>query len=85
LSDEFDIRVLTPDSAEIELPFQVFTCLKKLHLLERDRTTGKRRIQARVFGLMALWNGPDFKPDRDFQTLIPDIGRAGHGIAEVVD
>jgi len=45
LSDEFDIRVLTPDGTEIELPFQVFKQLKKLHLLERDRITGKRRIK----------------------------------------
>jgi hypothetical protein len=45
LSDEFDIRVLTPNGAEIELPFQVFKQLKKLHLLERDHITGKRRIK----------------------------------------
>ncbi len=45
LSDEFDIRVLTPNGIEIELPFQVFKQLKKLHLLERDRITGKRRIK----------------------------------------
>jgi hypothetical protein len=44
LSDEF-ISVLTPDGVEIELPFQVFKQLKKLHLLERDRITGKRRIK----------------------------------------
>jgi hypothetical protein len=45
LSDEFDGRVLNPNGVEIELPFQVFKQLKKLHLLERDRITGKRRIK----------------------------------------
>jgi hypothetical protein len=45
LSDEFDIRVLTPNDDEIDLPFQVFKQLKKLHLLERDRITGKRKIK----------------------------------------
>jgi hypothetical protein len=45
LSDEFNISVLTADGVEIELPFQVFKQLKKLHLLERDRITGKRRIK----------------------------------------
>ncbi len=45
LSDEFDISILTPEGVEIELPFQVFKQLKKLHLLERHRITGKRRIK----------------------------------------
>jgi hypothetical protein len=45
LSDEFNIGVLTPDGGEIELPFHVLKQLKKLHLLERDRITGKRRIK----------------------------------------
>jgi hypothetical protein len=45
LFDQFDIRVLTPNGVEIELPFQVFKQLKKLHLLERDRITGKRKIK----------------------------------------
>ncbi len=45
MSDEFDGRVLNPNGIEIELPFQVFKQLKKLHLLERDRITGKRRIK----------------------------------------
>ncbi len=44
----FDIRVLTPDGVEIDLPFQVFKQLKKLHLLERDRITGKRKIKKRA-------------------------------------
>jgi hypothetical protein len=50
LSDEFDGRVLNPNGIEIDLPYWAFKRLKKLHLLERDRETGKRRIQARVFG-----------------------------------
>jgi len=45
LSEEPNISVLTPDGVEIELPFQIFKQLKKLHLLERDRITGKRRIK----------------------------------------
>ncbi len=45
MSDEFDGRVLNPNGIEIELPFQVFKRLKNLHLLERDRTTGKQRIK----------------------------------------
>ena len=49
LSDEFDGGVLNPNGVEIDLPYQVFKRLTKLHLLERDRKTGKRRIQARVF------------------------------------
>jgi ATP-dependent helicase IRC3 len=44
LFDEF-MSVLTPEGVEIELPFQVFKQLKKLHLFERDRITGKRRIK----------------------------------------
>jgi hypothetical protein len=69
--DEFDGRVLNPNGVEIDLPYWVFKRLKKLHLLERDRKTGKRRIQARISGLMALWDGPEFKPDRNFQALDP--------------
>ncbi len=30
-----------------------------------------RRIQARVFGLMDLWDGPDFRPDRRFRAFDP--------------
>ena len=43
--DEFDGRVLNPNGVEIDLPFWIFKRLKKLHLLERDRETGKRRIK----------------------------------------
>lgn len=50
LSDEFDGKVLNPNGVEIDLPYWAFTRLKQLHLPERDRETGKRRIQARVFG-----------------------------------
>jgi hypothetical protein len=31
-----------------------------LYLLGLDRKTGNRRMQAQVFGLMALWEDPDF-------------------------
>jgi hypothetical protein len=44
LSDDFDGKVLNPSGVEIDLPFWVFKQLKKLHLLERDSETGKRRI-----------------------------------------
>ncbi len=76
LSDEFDGRVLNPHGVEIDLPFWVFKRLKKLHLLERDPSTGMRRIQARVFGLMDLWDGPDFRPDRRFRAFDPGYQRA---------
>jgi hypothetical protein len=56
------LRVLNPLGVEIDLPFWVFKRLKKLHLIERDRETGKRRIGARVFGLMLIWETPEFRP-----------------------
>jgi hypothetical protein len=76
LSDEFDGRVLNPKGVEIDLPYWVFKRLKKLHLLERDRKTGKRWIQARVFGLMALWEGPEFRADTDFRAFDPGYQKA---------
>jgi hypothetical protein len=76
LSEDFDGTVLNPFGAEIDLPFWVFKRLKKLHLLERDRETGKRRICERVFGLMELWDGPDFRPDRKFRAFDPGYQRA---------
>jgi len=56
-------EILNPHGVEIDLPFWVFKRLRKLHLLERDSASGMRRIQARIFGLMDLWEGPDFRPD----------------------
>src|SRR5512136_1450600 len=79
LSDEFDGKILNPYGVEIDLPFWVFKRLKKLHLLERDPATGMRRIQARIFGLMDLWEGPDFRPDRRFQAFDPFYQRASPG------
>jgi hypothetical protein len=35
-----------------------------LHLIERDHPTGMMRIKECVFGMMPLWDGPDFRPDR---------------------
>ena len=67
LEEEFDGRVLNPWGVEINLPFWVFKRLKKLHLLERDPETGKRRICARVFELMELWEMPEFRPNRTLQ------------------
>jgi hypothetical protein len=60
--------VLNPWGVEIQLPFWAYKRLKKLHLLERDRETGKHRICARVFGLMEIWEEPEFRPDRWFRT-----------------
>jgi hypothetical protein len=76
LSFEFEGKVLNPYGIDIDLPHWVFTRLKKLHLLERDRPTGKMRIRARVFGLMALWDGPDFRPDRRYRAFDPGYQRA---------
>jgi hypothetical protein len=69
LSYNFDGKVLNPNSVEIDLPFQVFKRLNKLHLLERDRKTGMRRIDRCLFGLMDLWKGVDFRPDRKFRAF----------------
>ena len=68
--------MLNPYGVEIDLPFWVFKRLKKLHLLECDHETGKRRICGRVFGLMELWDGPDFRPDRRFRAFDPGYQRA---------
>ena len=76
MSYDFDGMVLNPYGVEIDLPFWVFKRLKKLHLLERDPAGGMRRIQARVFGLMDLWEGPDFRPDRRFRAFDPGYQRA---------
>jgi hypothetical protein len=69
LGEEFDGRVLNPFGVEIDLPFWAFKRLKKLHLLERDRETGKRRICATVFGLMEIWDAPEFRPDRTLRAM----------------
>ena len=70
---EFDGTVLNPSGREISVPYWVFKRLKQLHLLERDRTSGLRRIQSRIFGLMPLWIGADFRPDRGVIALNPDV------------
>ena len=49
MSDEFDGRVLSPNGAEIDLPYQVFKRLKKLHLLERDRERKSSGFSRRIF------------------------------------
>jgi len=76
LSDDFDGRVLNPDGVEIDLPYWVFKRLKQLRLLDRDAATGMRRIQHRIFGLMDLWDGPDFRPDRNFRAFDPSYQQA---------
>jgi len=47
-----------------------------LHLLDRDRPTGKFRIKKRVFELMPLWDGPDFRSDRCYRAFDPSYQRA---------
>jgi hypothetical protein len=76
LSYDFAGKVLNPNSVEIDLPFWVFKRLKKLRLLERDRETGLRKIDKRVFGLMDLWEGLDFRSDRKFRAFDPGYQRA---------
>ena len=71
MCEQFDGRVLNPSGVEIHLPFWAFRRLKKLHLLERDRETGKRRICARVYGLMEIWERPEFTPSRTLRALPP--------------
>ncbi len=73
---QFEGKVLNPFGVDIDLPLWVFKRLKKLHLLERDRPTGKMRIRAQVFGLMDLWDGPDFRPDRRYRAFDPGYQRA---------
>jgi hypothetical protein len=63
LSEFFDGRIINPNGIEIALPFWVFKRLKRMRLLERDHETGTRRISGRIFGLMALWEGADYRPD----------------------
>ncbi len=65
------MQLLNPDGVEIDVPLWVFLRLKDLHLLERDRATGRHRICERVFGLMEFWEGPDFRPYRRLRALDP--------------
>jgi hypothetical protein len=76
LSSEFEGKVLNPSGIEINLPFWVFKRLKKMHLLEHDHSTGMMRIKAYVFGLMPLWDGPDFRPERRYRAFDPSYQRA---------
>jgi hypothetical protein len=76
LSEQFEGKILNPYGVEIDVPFWVFKRLKKLHLLERDRETGMRRIHERIFGLMDLWSGPDFRIDRGLRAFDPGYQRA---------
>ena len=76
MSNDFDGKVINPNGVEIDLPFWAFRRLKKLHLLERDRKSGMRRISPRIFGLMHLWEGPDFRADRNYRAFDPGYQRA---------
>ena len=76
MSEEFDGRILNPKGVVIDLPYWVFKRLKRLKLLERDRETGMRRIRSDVFGVMDLWEGPDFRHDGPVRGLDPGCERA---------
>ena len=76
VSGDFDGKVINPYGVEIDLPFWAFKRLKKLRLLERDRESGRRRISERIFGLMPLWEGPDFRSDRSYRAFDPGYQRA---------
>jgi hypothetical protein len=69
----FDGRVLNPCGMEIRIPYWAYRRLKKLHLLERDIDSGKRRISPDVFGLMEIWEAPEFNPDRGLNALPMDL------------
>lgn len=70
--EEFYARVLNPSGVEIRIPYWVFKRLQKLHLLERDKETGRRKICAAVLGLMEIWDGPEFRPDRPLRGSHPN-------------
>ena len=76
LSEEFDGRVLNPDGIVIDLPHWAYVRLRRLNLLERDLESGLRRIKKRIFGLMDLWDGPDFKADHMIRAFDPSYQRA---------
>jgi hypothetical protein len=65
----FDGRVLNPSGMEIRIPYWAYRRLKKLHLLERDLDSGRRRISPDVYGLMEIWEAPEFNPDRGVSAL----------------
>jgi hypothetical protein len=44
--------------------------------MERDHPTGKMRIKASVFGMMPLWDGPDFRADPRYRAFDPGYQRA---------
>jgi hypothetical protein len=44
--------------------------------MERDHPTGMTRIKAHVLGLMPLWDGPDFRPERRYQAFDPGYQRS---------
>jgi hypothetical protein len=71
MCDEFDGRVLNPSGVEIEIPYWVFKRLKRLHLLGRDPVSGRRMIRKNVFGLMEMWDAPEFAPKRRLQPIDP--------------
>jgi hypothetical protein len=76
LSYEFEAKAPNPFGVDIDIPLWVFKQLKKLHLLERDRPTGKFHIQARMFGMMLLWDEADFRPERRYRAFDPGYQHA---------
>ena len=68
---DFDGTVINPYGKQIDLPYWVFTRLKRLHLLERDHWTGLRRISDRAIPLMEIFDGPDFRPGLPIRAYDP--------------
>jgi len=69
LSDKFDGRVLDSNGVEIGFTCCEFKRFKKLHLLERNRKTGKRRIKESAFKAMAAGDGLDFNLMRSCRSV----------------
>jgi hypothetical protein len=76
MSALFDGKVINPYGVVIDLPHWVFVRLKRFRLLEREIETGMHRIKKQIFGLMALWEGPDFRPGRGCRAFDPSYQRA---------
>jgi len=74
---QFDGKVINPQGVTIDLPHWAFVRLKRLRLLERDIETGMHRIKKQIFGLMDLWEGPDFRPDLALRVFDPSSQRGG--------
>ncbi len=82
MSARFDGKVVNPYGISIDLPHWVFVRLKRLKLLDRDIETGMYRIKEQIFGLIDLWEGPDFGPARALRASTLSISARVHGTAD---